>query len=190
LRPSLGVGGYCLTKDPVLANWAMGALFGVKGSLKMAINSVNINDTMPLHTIEIIKQVFAELKNLKIAVLGVSYLEDVGDTRHSPSKTLVEFLRKDLAIVKAHDPYVEAWPELEEIHVHNDLNDVLPDADVVIFAVGHSQYKKLEPKELLAICKTKPLIVDCSNFLSDATINVYKGLGCKVRGVGKGHIVD
>jgi len=85
---------------------------------------------------------------------------------------------------------VEAWPELEEIHVHNDLNEVLPDADVVIFAVGHSQYKNLLPKDLLALCKTKPLIVDCSNFLTDATINIYKGLGCKVRGVGKGHIVD
>jgi UDP-N-acetyl-D-mannosaminuronate dehydrogenase len=85
---------------------------------------------------------------------------------------------------------VEAWPEVEEIHVQNDLNEVLPDADVVIFAVGHSQYKKLEPKAVLAMCKTKPLIVDCSNLLSDATINIYKGLGCKVRGVGKGHIVD
>ena len=190
LRPSLGVGGYCLTKDPVLANWAMGALFNVKGSLDFAIRSVNVNDTMPLHTIELIKRELDSVSNLKIAVLGVSYLEDVGDTRHSPSKTLVEFLRKDLALVKAHDPYVEAWPELEEIHVQNDLNDVLPDADVVIFAVGHSQYKQIEPKDLLAICKTKPLIVDCSNFLSDATINIYKGLGCKVRGVGKGHIVD
>jgi nucleotide sugar dehydrogenase len=190
LRPSLGVGGYCLTKDPVLANWAMSALFGAEGTLDFAIRSVNVNDTMPLHTIDLIKKEFKSLQNLKIAVLGVSYLEDVGDTRHSPSKTLVEFLRKDLALVKAHDPYVEAWPELEEIHVQSDYNEVLPDADVVIFAVGHSQYKKLVPKDLLAICKTKPLIVDCSNFLSDATINTYKGLGCKVRGVGKGHIVD
>ncbi|HCX59648.1 MAG TPA: nucleotide sugar dehydrogenase, partial [Candidatus Cloacimonas sp.] len=70
LRPSLGVGGYCLTKDPVLANWAMGALFGVEGQLSVAINSVNINDTMPLHTIEIIKREMEELKNLRITVLG------------------------------------------------------------------------------------------------------------------------
>ncbi|MCK9310515.1 MAG: nucleotide sugar dehydrogenase, partial [Candidatus Cloacimonetes bacterium] len=169
---------------------AMSALFGAEGTLDFAIRAVNVNDTMPLHTIDLIKKEFKSLQNLKIAVLGVSYLEDVGDTRHSPSKTLVEFLRKDLALVQAHDPYVEAWPELEEIHVQNDLNEVLPDADVVIFAVGHSQYKKLEPKDVLAMCKTKPLIVDCSNLLSDATINIYKGLGCKVRGVGKGHIVD
>ena len=189
LRPSLGVGGYCLTKDPVLANWAMQTLFGLEGSLEMAIRSVNINDTMPLHTIEIIKREFESLSNLKVAVLGVSYLENVGDTRHSPSKTLVEFLRKEFATALTHDPYVEAWPELDESKVESDLNAVLPGADVVIFAVGHDQYKGLKPAEVVAMCGTKPLIVDCSNFLSDATIAEYKKLGCKVRGVGKGHIV-
>jgi UDP-N-acetyl-D-glucosamine dehydrogenase len=189
LRPSLGVGGYCLTKDPVLANWAMQTLFGLEGSLGMAIRSVNINDTMPLHTIEIIKREFESLSNLKVAVLGVSYLENVGDTRHSPSKTLVEFLRKEFATALTHDPYVEAWPELDESKVESDLNAVLPGADVVIFAVGHDQYKGLKPAEVVAMCGTKPLIVDCSNFLSDATIAEYKKLGCKVRGVGKGHIV-
>lgn len=189
LRPSLGVGGYCLTKDPVLANWAMQTLFGLEGCLEMAIRGVNINDTMPLHTIEIIKREFESLNNLKVAVLGVSYLENVGDTRHSPSKTLVEFLRKEFATALTHDPYVEAWPELDESKVESDLNAVLPGADVVIFAVGHDQYKGLKPAEVVAICGTKPLIVDCSNFLSDATIAEYKKLGCKVRGVGKGHIV-
>ncbi|MDD4147770.1 MAG: UDP binding domain-containing protein, partial [Candidatus Cloacimonetes bacterium] len=189
LRPSLGVGGYCLTKDPVLANWAMSALFGVKGRLSMAINSVNINDTMPLHTIEIIKREVEDVKNLRITVLGVSYLENVGDTRHSPSKTLVEFLRKDLAHVRTHDPYVEHWDELEEVTVEKDLPEILEGSEVVIFAVGHNQYKDMEPKDLVDMCKTRPLIVDCSNFLDDVTINKYKGLGCKVRGVGKGHIV-
>ncbi|MCB5253693.1 MAG: nucleotide sugar dehydrogenase [Candidatus Cloacimonadaceae bacterium] len=189
LRPSLGVGGYCLTKDPVLANWAMGALFDLPGELTVAINSVNINDTMPLHTIDLIKKEYNEVKNLKITLLGVSYLENVGDTRHSPSKTLVEFLRKDLARVRAHDPYVEHWDELEEVTVEKDLPAILEGAQVVIFAVGHDQYKNIEPKELVDMCKTRPLIIDCSNFLDDATINKYKGLGCKVRGVGKGHIV-
>ncbi|MCB5265833.1 MAG: nucleotide sugar dehydrogenase [Candidatus Cloacimonetes bacterium] len=189
LRPSLGVGGYCLTKDPVLANWAMGALFDVPGQLSMAINSVNINDTMPLHTIELIKKEIPEIKNLKISLLGVSYLENVGDTRHSPSKTLVEFLRRDLARVRAHDPYVEHWDELEEVTVEKDLAATLDGAQVVIFAVGHDQYKNLEPKEVVDMCKTRPLIIDCSNFLDDTKINKYKGLGCKVRGVGKGHIV-
>jgi len=188
LRPSLGVGGYCLTKDPVLANWAMGALFGLEGSLDVAIRSVNINDTMPLHTIELIKQVYPELRNLKVTVLGVSYLENLGDTRHSPSKTLVEFLRKDFAIVKTHDPYVEAWPELEESYVESDIDKALEGAEVVVFAVGHDQYRHLTPGHLVTKSGNKPLIVDCSNLLSDETLATYKALGCAVKGVGKGHV--
>lgn len=189
-RPSLGVGGYCLTKDPVLANWAMQTLFEIDDFLEVAIKSVNINDTMPLHTIDIIKKEIPNLRDVKIAILGVSYLENIADTRHSPSKTLVDFLRKEFALVYTHDPYVEVWSELEDAKVEKELNAVLPQADVVIFAVGHNQYKHLDPAEVVAMCQgKKPLIVDCSNFLTDKVINEYKKLGCKVRGVGKGHII-
>ncbi len=188
LRPSLGVGGYCLTKDPVLANWSMGTLFGLEGSLKLAINSVNINDTMPLHTIDLIKSEIETLRNIKVAVLGVSYLENLGDTRHSPSKILVEFLRKDFALVKVHDPYVESWPEVEEITVLTKMDEVLADADVVVFAVGHDEYRNLKPQSVIELSGKKPLIIDCSDFLSDDTIKEYLKLGCKVKGVGKGHI--
>lgn len=188
LRPSLGVGGYCLTKDPVLANWAMKTLFEIDDALDIAINAVNINDTMPLHTIDLIKEMIPVLRNVKVAVLGVSYLENLGDTRHSPSKTLVEFLHKDFAMVKVHDPYVEYWAELEEVKVYNDYGDVLPEADVVIFAVGHDEYRQITPEFIVEKAGKKPLIVDCSNFLDDAVIREYLHLGCNVRGVGKGHI--
>ena len=90
-----------------------------------------------------------------------------------------------MAVVKCCDPYVESWPELEDVKVESDVKQVLPGADVVVFAVGHDEYKALSPKEVLDICGTKPLIVDCSNFLTDEKIAEYKKLGCKVRGVGK-----
>ena len=188
LRPSLGVGGYCLTKDPILANWAMKDVFEIDDNLSVAVNSVNINDTMPQHTVDIIKEEISELRDVKIAVLGVSYLEDLGDTRHSPSFTLVRILRENWAEVVCHDAYVEFWAELETEEVYNDLVKVLPGAEVVIFAVGHSEYKSIEPAELVKKCGTKPLIIDCSNFLCDDKIRKFKKLGCKVKGVGKGHI--
>jgi len=188
LRPSLGVGGYCLTKDPVLANWAMKDVFGIDDALSVAVNSVNINDTMPTHTVDLIKEEIPELRDVNIALLGVSYLEDLGDTRHSPSFTLVRMLRENWAEVVCHDTYVEFWAELETEEVYNDLGLVLKGAEVVIFAVGHSAYKSINPAELLQKCGTKPLIVDCSNFLSDEIIKQYINLGCKVKGVGKGHI--
>lgn len=188
LRPSLGVGGYCLTKDPVLANWAMGAIFHIDDKLKIAINSVDINDTMPLHTIDLIKEEYPELKDVKIAVLGVSYLENLGDTRHSPSETLIKFLNEFWAIVKTHDPYVEYWAEMENVPIEKSISDTLKDADVAILAVGHSEYLELDPDEVVKMTGKKPLIIDCSNFLNDEKIKKYLKAGCKVKGVGKGHI--
>jgi nucleotide sugar dehydrogenase len=190
LRPSLGVGGYCLTKDPVLANWAMEAIFHIDEDLKLAVNSVDINDTMPLHTIELIKEEYPELKDVKIAVLGISYLENLGDTRHSPSETLIKFLNEYWAIVKTHDPYVEYWAEMENVPIERSLKDALRETDVIIFAVGHSDYIKLEPEEVINMAEGKPLIIDCSDFLTDDKIKKYLKLGCKVKGVGKGHIKD
>ena len=188
LRPSLGVGGYCLTKDPVLANWAKQTIFNIPGTMKMAIDAVNINDTMPLHTIELIKKDFPVLKDIKIGILGVSYLEDIGDTRHSPSEILVKYLNEDWAVVRFHDPYVDYWPEMDSSDIDKDYKMTVKDADVVVFAVGHSEYRDLYPEDIVKACGKKPLVIDCSNFLNDDTLKKFKELGCKVRGVGKGHM--
>ncbi len=188
LRPSLGVGGYCLTKDPVLANWSMKSLFNVDGSLDFAINAVDTNDTMPLHTLELIREEFPDLKDLKVAILGVSYLEDLGDTRHSPTETLVKQLNEAWANVKTDDPYVKYWAEMDTYDIGKNPYDTVKDSDVIVFAVGHKQYKEIDPEKLVKDFDKKPLIIDCSNFLSDNKIKAFKKLGCKVKGVGKGHI--
>ncbi|MBC8525691.1 MAG: nucleotide sugar dehydrogenase [Candidatus Cloacimonetes bacterium] len=188
LKPSLGVGGYCLTKDPVLANWSAEALFDLDEKLPMAIHSVNINDTMALHTVELIEEVFPNLTDKRVAILGVSYLGDVADTRHSPSKLLWEELMEKDAVISVHDPLVKIWPEVGNMRVKKDIKTVLSDTEIVIFAVGHKSYLDLEPEEVVPLCGKPPLIIDCSNFISDKKIIKYLKLGCEVKGVGKGHI--
>ncbi len=188
LSPSLGVGGYCLTKDPVLANWSANALFGLDEKLSMAVHAVDINDLMPLHTLELIEHAVPSLMDKRIAILGVSYLQDVADTRHSPTKLLWEHLMEKDAVISVHDPLVEVWPELGDMRIDKDLKKILFDSEIVVFAVGHKSYLDLDPKDVVEMCARKPLIVDCSNFLTDEKIMQYLELGCNVVGVGKGHI--
>ena len=45
--------------------------------------------------------------------MGISYREDVGDTRYSGSEILVRKLTEMGAEVRVHDPYVDHWYELE-----------------------------------------------------------------------------
>jgi len=162
----------------------------LEDKLPMAVSAVNINDLMPIHTLEIIEDVCPSLQDRRIAILGVSYLQNVADTRHSPTKLLWENLMEKDAVISVHDPLVEVWPELGDIRIEKNLNKTLYDAEIVVFAVGHKAYKALAPEEVVEMCGRKPLIVDCSNFLTDEKIMKYLELGCNVIGVGKGHITQ
>ena len=189
MAPGFGVGGYCLTKDPVLAHWASMNIFGRKMGLDMAVKAVDINDLMPLHTLDLTKQALGgTLNGKRVCILGASYLKDVGDTRHSPSETFWKALVKEGAIASVHDPLVKVWPEVPEAKVHKDLFGFLAGADAVVFAVGHKEYLDLEPGKVVAATGKTPAIIDAQDLLTDEKIKEYLRLGCEVKGVGKGHI--
>ncbi len=187
--PGFGVGGYCLTKDTILANWASSNLFKRKNTLDMSLNSININDLMPLHTFELIKTALNnEIKEKNILILGVSYLEDVADTRNSPTEMLFKVLLEEEANAYVHDPMVHHWIEMPDVEVKKDLFESFKMMDVIVFAVKHKEYLNLSPEEVVKQTNKKPIIIDAWNLIDDERIKRYLALGCIVKGVGKGHI--
>ena len=142
--PNIGVGGYCLTKDPLLASWARKNFFGSTTDLEISVSSVSINDQMPVFAYQRLKFVFGQLDKLKVAFLGVSYRGDVGDTRFSPVETLYRLIKSDTSFIKVHDPYVSRWEELG-VDVFAALDDVLTsDTDIIIISTAHSSYSSGE----------------------------------------------
>jgi len=189
MYPGFGVGGYCLTKDTILANWASSNLFNRKNSLDMSLNSININDLMPLHTFELIKTALSnDIKDKDILILGVSYLEDVADTRNSPTEILFKLLLKEGANPCVHDPLVHHWTEMPDVEVKKDLFDSFKMMDGIVFAVKHKEYLNLDPEEVVIASNKKPIIIDAWNLIDDEKIERYLALDCVVKGVGKGHI--
>lgn len=141
MYPGLGVGGYCLTKDPLLANWARRSLFEFDTDLAMSINGVSVNDQMPFFAFNRMVQVFGDLKLKKITFLGVSYRGDVGDTRFSPVELLFKMVQSTGATTFLHDPFVSYWEE-RKCEVNTDLNFVLGSrADLIVVSAGHTQYR-------------------------------------------------
>lgn len=139
--PGIGVGGYCLTKDPLLASWARKFHFGGTSDLEMSIKGVSINDQMPKFAFNRLIQVFGNICDKKVAFLGVSYRGDVGDTRFTPVEPLVKMVKETGAKIALHDPFVSYWEE-QKCRVESDLNAVLDSTiDLVLISAGHSQYK-------------------------------------------------
>lgn len=139
--PGLGVGGYCLTKDSLLASWAAKEFYNLDG-LNMSENAVRINDHMPNHSFNNIIKTCGDLKGKKILILGVSYLGNVGDTRYSPVEILYNKLLQSSAIIQLHDPYIKYWEEVKTF-VETDIESVINDNfDIIVFCTRHNIYLK------------------------------------------------
>ncbi len=188
MYPGIGVGGYCLTKDPLLASWAKINHFDSKDSLEQSEKGVKINDKMPHYAFEFMKRVFVldSMVNKKILLLGVSYRSDVGDTRYSPVEPFYLNCIDNKAIVEIHDPYVQHWEEVNMI-VSQDLNEKLNMSwDIIVFSTAHSEYKN--PKVISKISRMSNVnVLDTLGILNEKDI-LELNKNNKVKVLGRGDI--
>lgn len=142
MLPGIGVGGYCLTKDPLLASWARQNLFESPDALLQSEKGVRINDKMPLYAFEFLKKRFGRpLLGKKALLLGVSYLNDVGDTRYTPVEPFYDYLLKEGVGISLHDPFVTYWEEKKQ-HVSSDIDALLQmQYDIIAITTGHKMYR-------------------------------------------------
>lgn len=187
MLPGFGVGGYCLTKDPLMADWAYGDLFGGAGALAMSVEAVNINDLMPLHSFRLLQRALGDLSGKDLVLMGVSYLNNVADTRNSPSETFYRACMKAGATVRLHDPLVRHWSELD-LPVETSVERLAGGhADAVVMAVRHQEYGALTADDFELMLKPGGLVLDTNNVISDEQADRLRQCGFRLVGVGKGH---
>jgi nucleotide sugar dehydrogenase len=184
--PGFGVGGYCLTKDPLLAQWSATNLFKTDVVLEMTLDALRVNQRMPLHTFDLALELAGgRLKDCRVAVLGISYLPEIPDARNTPSQELIDALLSAGALVLAHDPYLSVWLERGEVRLTNNLEECISWADGLIVATPHNCYRRTFTKDFAgASCR---FVVDAQNGIDDAAAAAMHSRGLSVAGVGKGH---
>ena len=181
--PGAGVGGHCLPVDPYyLVNKA--AELGYHSQVITAGRA--INDYMPLHVFQLVADALNEqeraVNGSKIAVLGLSYKENVGDPRESPSKVVVEELRKRGAQVHLVDPYVDEQTLRALAIPEATAYDALAAADALVLMTAHRDFAGLDLRKIKGLMRT-PVIVDGRRFFDPETAAklgfTYKGVGAK-----------
>ena len=182
--PGLGVGGYCLTKDPAFAPAATRQLFKCEqNEFPFSRLAINVNQQMPCHSFDRLSELFCgQLQRIRILIMGVSYRQNVGDTRYTPVELLVRLLEEQSAIVSIYDPLVEEWPEMRR-----DILKELPQADdydAVVFSVPHDQFRKIVLADWLK--DSNSLILDACNVLSAAARTQCRQMGNQVESIGRG----
>ncbi|MBN1888390.1 MAG: nucleotide sugar dehydrogenase, partial [Thermoflexales bacterium] len=167
--PGAGVGGHCLPKDSWLLQYGVRTYGLNPPEMRLIPLARQINDGMPAHMLRLIEQGLQEkdvkLDGARVAVLGVSYLEDADDTRNTPAAALAHLLLACGAQVVAHDPYVRLpdWQRVlgdgHDVPLTSNLDEALAGADCVAIVTRHRQYFGLDPEQLRSSMRT-PLVVD------------------------------
>jgi UDP-N-acetyl-D-mannosaminuronic acid dehydrogenase len=132
--------GACLRKDFTFSEERSSA-----PGMLLAVSRVH--ETVPLFLVKGLKSRLGDLRDRKIAVLGLTFKRDSDDLRDSLAFKLVRLLERELAHVARHDPHVSAGSD--------PLDAALDGAEAVVIATNHSAFE-----DLLARLPDGMLLVD------------------------------
>jgi len=184
-QPGFGVGGYCLTKDPLLGLISAKTLFEQKLEFPFCERAIAANKEMPLVSLKIVGERLGSLKGKRLLLLGISYRQDVSDTRYSPSEVFANEALRLGAVVHAHDSFVKSWPEVKaEVHA-----EIPPAAgyDAVVLAVPHAQYKTFDFASWLR--GTTALLFDANHVLETSALKSLAKESIAVGSIGRGNFL-
>lgn len=156
LQPGPGVGGHCIPIDP----WFLVGDYPELSNL--ILSARKINDSMPNFVFERLKTIMKahNINSLsKVGIYGLTYKENVDDTRVSPGLQLYHLLQNNLAFgAKYYDPFVHEKTVENQLF---DFEEFLSETELIIVLTAHSHI--IENKDKL---KNK-IVLDTKNIFDE-----------------------
>ncbi|MFL2600300.1 MAG: nucleotide sugar dehydrogenase [Flavobacteriaceae bacterium] len=145
------VGGHCIGVDPYYLAFKSKEL---GYNPKVILSGREINDLMPSFIVEEILALFLKkrdsIKKCSVLILGATFKENCPDYRNSKVVEVYNRLKKIGFKVDVFDPWIDNSKFKEE----NDFMtleklDKSFKYDIIILAVGHNEFRKIDPKKFL-----------------------------------------
>lgn len=153
------VGGHCIPVDPYYLTYKAKEL-GYHSQVILAGRSVN--DSMAKYithlAIKGINETGKTIKKSKVLIMGLTYKENVADTRESPAKSIVKELKDFSCDVYGLDPLLDKKESKSfDVKYYSSYKRKM---DCIILTVAHDEFKKKSLKDLKKIMKDKPVLID------------------------------
>ena len=164
LRAGPAYGGSCFPKD-TKALTVTGDLF--KSDLSIIKSVIKSNEKRRFLLIQRVKKILSnEIKNKKIAFLGVTFKPNTDDMRQSSSLLMISFLLKRKAKINYYDPsgQKKEFSKLKNVSYCNDVEEACKNVDLVII---HTEWEEFKALDFNKLCKkNKFKIYDMRNLYS------------------------
>lgn len=175
------VGGHCIPVDPYYLTYKS---LQLGYHPKVILAGREINNYMPKYVVRqivtLLHQSGKKIADSKILLMGLTFKENVPDTRNSRATDIIQGLKQVRAKVYGYDPLVEDeeinddfeaeivnWPPKEKF-------------DCIIVFSPHKEFANISLEDLAKICQNKPILYDVKNFYREQEAKnlgfIYKSL--------------
>lgn len=169
-RPGL-VGGHCIGVDPYYFTYEAEKL-GYHSQI--ILNGRIVNDSMGNYIADAaVKQMIAAgqaPKKSKVVILGLTFKENCPDTRNSKVDDVIKCLNTYGIEPIVVDPWANKDEAMSEYGVKLQSIEAVKDADCVIIAVAHDEFKKIKIDNLKELYKkgedSKKVLLDVKGIYS------------------------
>lgn len=144
------VGGHCIGVDPYYLTHKAESV-GYHPQVILAGRRINngMGKFVAEQAIKRLTQLNRPMKELRVAVLGLTFKENVPDLRNSRVPDIIKELREYGVQVLVHDPLAEPEEAVEEYGIHLSPWGQVENVDGLILAVPHRAYADMTVQELL-----------------------------------------
>ena len=165
-RPGL-VGGHCIGVDPYYLIQKTKDL-GYNSKLLSSARSVNesISNFIVDKLISKLSSKNIDKNKAIVKVLGVTFKENVKDTRNSKVIDIIKGLQRNNIKVIAQDPNVSIEEIEKEYNITLEKDNHNQKVDAVIIAVADNEYKELTKEDLLSMLNETKIVFDIKNILN------------------------
>jgi UDP-N-acetyl-D-galactosamine dehydrogenase len=162
------VGGHCIGVDPYYLT-AKAESVGYHPQVILAGRRINngMGKFVAEQTMKRLSQLARPVNDLKVAVLGLTFKENVPDLRNSRVPVIIQELREYGVQVLVHDPIAEPEEAVAEYGIHLQQWSDLKNVDGLVIAVAHRAYAEMGLQELLKPLRNQQdgVVIDVKSLL-------------------------
>ena len=172
------VGGHCIPVDPYYLVYKTKET-GYHPQVILAGRSVN--DSMPKHVadlaIKALNEAGSVIKGSKILIMGLTYKENVEDTRETPVVDIIKELKEFKCDIYGYDPLLSR-EEINSFGVEPVDNLDGLKVSCVIITVMHDVFKKIGLDQIKNIMNDPPVLIDVRGGFREASQKgfIYRSL--------------
>jgi UDP-N-acetyl-D-galactosamine dehydrogenase len=165
-QPGL-VGGHCIGVDPYYLTTKAQQL-GYHPQVILAGRRINdgMGQYIAQRTVKLMVTSHLPVKGAKIAVLGLTFKENVSDIRNSRVPDIIKELHEFGAVPLVVDPMADREETMHEYGIRLSEMSDLSGVDAVVFAVAHKAFLDMDYAKLFAGLNKGGVIVDVKSALN------------------------